>query len=80
MALMQMTQPEELMKLLNMRDCITQEIYRVTGIKEMMGFSPEPGERAIWRESIWIGYGEEGDDGGGAALAAYRFGLCPFTR
>lgn len=40
---------------------------------------PEPGERNPWSETIWLGFGE-GDDGGGAAIAAYQFGLCPFAR
>ena len=42
-------------------------------------FRPEPGERSIGFDTIWLGYGE-GDDGGGAALAAYRYGLCPFVQ
>ena len=39
-------------------------------------FNPEPGERNPWTDRIWFGHGE-GDDGGGAAIAAYQYGLCP---
>lgn len=39
---------------------------------------PEPGEVNPWEAVLWLGYGE-GDDGGGAAVAAIRYGRCPFV-
>lgn len=45
--------------------------------KRWLAMLPEPGERNPWGYLIWLGYGE-GDDGGGAALAAYQYGRCPF--
>lgn len=39
-------------------------------------FTPEPGERSL--PTIWFG-DELLDDGGGPAIAEYRYGRCPFV-
>lgn len=44
--------------------------------KPMTFWRPEPGERDVWRDKVWWG---EGDDGGGAAIAFFRYGRCPFA-
>jgi len=40
---------------------------------------PEPGERSMRFHAVWLPR-EPYDDGGGPALAAYRYGLCPFAK
>lgn len=39
---------------------------------------PERGERNPWPDRFFIPH-EPYDDGGGAALAAYQYGQCPFV-
>lgn len=77
--LMKLTPPEDMMKLLDLKAEFLEKIHQITGISERLMAFPEPGERSVWRENIWFGYGE-GDDGGGAALAAFRYGRCPFAK
>ncbi|UWQ59984.1 hypothetical protein K3722_07590 [Leisingera caerulea] len=40
---------------------------------------PEPGERRIETDTIWLDH-DMIHDGGGAALAAYQYGRCPFDK
>lgn len=42
-------------------------------------FWPEPGERNPWPDRAYFPW-EPYDDGGGAAVAFYRYGACPFSR
>lgn len=39
--------------------------------------SPLPGQRNPWPGMVYFPW-EPYDDGGGAAIAAYQYGLCPF--
>ena len=39
---------------------------------------PEPGERNPWPDRVYFPW-EPYDDGGGAAIAAFRYGRCPFA-
>ena len=39
---------------------------------------PEPGERNPWTDRVYFPW-EPYDDGGGAAIAAFRYELCPFA-
>lgn len=40
-------------------------------------FLPEPGERNPWPDRVYFPW-EPYDDGGGAAIASYQYGACPF--
>lgn len=42
-------------------------------------YNTEPGERLIWWQVVPFPP-EPYDDGGGAALAAYQYGNCPFAK
>ncbi len=59
------------------------EKYSAEIIKHVSPFDffrlPEPGERNPW-EGIFHISKEPYDDGGGAAIAAYQYGRCPFAK
>jgi len=47
--LMELTPPEELIRLMDIQNNLMGEMYRIIGIKPMIMAFPEPGERSIWR-------------------------------
>ena len=53
------------------------DVTRFISLRDFF-FHPEPGERSTWSDTIRFPP-EPYDDGGGAALAAYRYGRCPFV-
>ena len=56
---------------------MTAETMMHVSLREFFSM-PEPGQR--WLTTIFLPKIGEYDDGGGAAIAAYEFGLCPFAK